>query len=302
MGNHINGSKRMKWKKKKQRHTNTFLIRNLRAFFHLTDLSLLYCIVIRADLVYYMGRKFQIRDQHQKMVYLHWENHCCMLMRWHCVTITCADAACTRNRSFCCLQIAWTEKKNEMVQNQMTNYSKTQFMELCIWSYGSHTFHAVCESQLVANHVHDLARSEQVCHRSELRNFSAGLNWILLTPLCCWINWSLALKQIAIFCVARCIVFYLLEMQSIRSLTLSGMESTSSGSCKLLYGRALGISPLLPRPCRCSFYRSFWLMDKYWLNLYSNHLLDVSICFYVFHNKQKNPRVCLRCILLDKMK
>lgn len=181
-------------------------------------------------------------------------------------------------------------------------YSKTQFMEICIWSYGSHTFHAVCESQLVANHVHDLARSEQVCHRSELRNFSAGLNWILLTPLCCWINWSLALKQIAIFCVTRCIVFYLLEMQSIRSLTLSGMESTSSGSCKLLYGRALGISPLLPRPCRCSFYRSFWLMEKYWLNLYSNHLLDVLICFYVFHNKQKNPRVCLRYILLDKMR
>lgn len=43
-------------------------------------------------------------------------------------------------------------------------------------------------------------------------------------------------------------------------------------------------------------------MDKYWLNLYSNHLLDVLICFYVFYNKQKNTRVCLYYILLDKMK
>lgn len=186
--------------KKTETHEYIFDSKFTCLFFHLTDLSLLYCIVIWADLVYYMGRKFQIRDQHQKLVYLHCENHCCMLMRWHCVTITCADAACKRNRSFCCLKNAWTEKK-ELVQNQMTNYSKTQFMERFIWSYGSHTFHAVCESQLVANHVDDLARSEQVCHRSELRNFSAGLNWILLTPLCCWNNWSLALKQIAIlFC------------------------------------------------------------------------------------------------------
>lgn len=119
-----------------------------------------------------------------------------------------------RKRSFCSLQKKNRPNKRQMIVRRNL-YGSIWLSKI---SCNLKHYNNLLRIQIVRNHTHDLALSEQVCHQKELRNFSSGSKWILFEHLCVEINciWCFVFIRFALF---FCHLFYCyinsLGMQSI---------------------------------------------------------------------------------------
>lgn len=204
--------KRMEWDTK-PRHRYIFDSQFTCSFFHLTDLSIVFhwadLLCVCSCIIWDGNFKYVTRAKKTWCLHL-WKIVCCMLILWHCVTITCS----VKERDHF---VHW--KKNRPNKRQMI---VRRNLYGSIWlskiSCNLKHYNNLLRIQIVRNHTHDLALSEQVCHQKELRNFSSGSKWILFEHLCVEINciWCFVFIRFALF---FCHLFYCyinsLGMQSI---------------------------------------------------------------------------------------